>query len=155
MKIRFLQWRLASVLAIALGLCAVRAEELSRQSHFTVILPEGFSILKESPVEDFDLYTISKDGRAYVRMYLGNHPAYPKRSALPDSDVVEFEFGKVQVTSEWRSGVLAGREWRLGISENEGWPSVLHVWTVVDAPGEVAVADRIVSSLREIVETRQ
>lgn len=154
MKIRFLEWRLVSVLAIALGICGVRADELSRQSHFFVRLPEGFSILKESPVEDFDLYAISKEGRIYVRMYLGNHPDYPKRAVLPDSDVVEFEFGKVRVTSEWRSGVLTGREWRLGISENEGWPSVLHVWTVVNAPAEVAVADRIVSSLREIIESR-
>ncbi|NCV87532.1 MAG: hypothetical protein EBW14_17095, partial [Oxalobacteraceae bacterium] len=35
------------------------------------LLPEGFAILKESPVEDFDLYTISKNGRSYLRMYLG------------------------------------------------------------------------------------
>ena len=154
MKIKFLQLHLVSVLVIALGFGPLRADEFSRQSHFTVMLPEGFSILKESPVEDFDLYTISKDGRVYVRMYLGNHPAYPQRPSLPDSDLVEFKFGKVQITSEWRSGVLAGREWRLGISGNEGWPSVLHVWTVVDTPMEVVIADRIVSSIREIVETR-
>jgi hypothetical protein len=154
MKINFMQWQLASMVAIALGVCPARADEISRQSHFSIRLPEGFAILKESPVEDFDLYTISKNGRSYLRMYLGNHPDFPKRSTLPDSDVVEFEFGKVRVSSEWRTGVLAGREWRLEISENEGWPSVLHVWTVVDAPADVAVADRIVSTLREIVEPR-
>lgn len=141
-----------ALFSFCLGMGQGRADEISRQSHFSVHLPDGFKILKESPLDDFDIYTIAKDGRVYVRMYLGNHPDFPKRVTSPDSEVAEFEFGNVRAKAEWRAGVLMGRELRLGLSSKVGWPSVLHAWTTAETPGEVVVADRILSSLKEIVE---
>ena len=151
MSISRINWCCAALFSVWLGMSQGRAEEISRQSHFSVLLPDGFKILKESPLEDFDIYTIAKEGRVYVRMYLGNHPDFPKRVTSPDSEVTEFEFGNVRANTEWSAGVLMGRELKLGISSKRGWPAVLHVWTTAETPGDVAVADRIVSSLKEIV----
>ena len=151
MSISRIGWWCAALFSVWLGMEQGRADEVSRQSHFSVQLPEAFKILKESPVEDFDIYTIAKEGRVYVRMYLGNHPDFPKRATLPDSELTEFEFGNVHGIAEWRGGALLGRELRLEISAKGGWPAVLQVWTTAQTPEEVAVADRILSSLKEIV----
>lgn len=152
MSISRSNWCCAALFLVWLGMGQGRADEISRQSHFSVHLPDGFTILKESPLEDFDIYTIARDGSVYVRMYLGNHPDFPKRVTLPDSEVAEFEFGNVRANTEWRAGVLMGRELRLAISSKRGWPAVLHVWTTAETSADVAVADRIVSSIKEIVE---
>lgn len=152
MNISRINWCCAALFLVWLAMGQGRADEINRQSHFSVHLPDGFTILKETPLEDFDIYTITKGERVYVRMYLGNHPDFPKRVILPDSEVAEFEFGNVRASTEWRAGVLMGRELRLAISSKRGWPAVLHVWTTAETPGDVAIADRILSSIKEIVE---
>jgi len=123
------------------------ADITSKNETFSVTFPEGFSIVKASPVEDFEIYRISKGTRAFVVVYIGNQPTFPKQVASPTSQVRMLSANGVQILSEWQSTVLIHRELLVDFGAGSRWPASLHAWTSVTTPSDVVVADQILLSI--------
>ena len=148
MKTVFAILLLALVLNPLSPLCkAGLIDVMHKEEYFKLALPEGFDIIKKSPVEDFDIYTVSKSGEVYLSIYVGNQPTFPslKKSSI---DIVTLsKLPKLEMRSVWREGQLTGRELLIKLDPKMGWPMFLHVWTFQLPPDKVSVADRIISSL--------
>lgn len=116
--------------------------------YFSIVLPEKFHMTMREPVEDFQVYTISKGGLPYLYVYVGNAPSFPARTGLSPSDVSELDVPPLKILSERRAGELAGRELLVRLSAPTGWPMALHAWTA-DLPGDaLSTADKMLFSLR-------
>lgn len=124
------------------------ATEVNDQEHFSVQLPDGFRVVKASPVEDFEMYTISKGAQPYLYVYVGNQPAFPKRMGSAGSDVSELEGPNVSIRSEWKGAQLLGRELLFKVANPKGWPTRIHAWTAQLQSSQVQVADRILFSMK-------
>jgi len=120
---------------------------LSEQEHFSVQLPEGFQIVKASPGEDFEVYTISKGTQPYLYVYVGNQPTFPKTNP-GGNEISELEGLNISIRSEWKGGELIAREVLFKMPDIKGWPTRIHAWTARLAPPQLQVADRILFSLK-------
>lgn len=115
--------------------------------HFSMSLPNGVVVKKASPVEDFEIYTLEKNGQAYLNIYVGNQPSFPKRSAAAQEVTTKFSSGDVQIVSFWRSNKLSKMELLLRL-EKQGWPTYLHAW-ISDglSPEELGMAEAMLMSI--------
>jgi hypothetical protein len=125
-----------------------RATELNEQEHFSLQLPAGFHVLKAAPVEDFEIYTISKGSQPYLYVYVGNQPTFPKTKISGGNEVSELKGPNVSILSEWNGAELIARELLFEVSNVNGWPTRIHAWTAPSRPPQVQVADRILFSLK-------
>ena len=120
---------------------------LAHEDYFEVTLPEGFEISKQSPVEDFEMFRISRRNRLFVTIYVGNWPEFP--ILKPSSAVIatRFETADCAVISLWAADGLRGREILLKSNRTHGWPTRLHAITANLGPGDMRKADQILSSI--------
>jgi hypothetical protein len=124
------------------------ADSVINEEHFSALTPDGFKVEKTAPVEDFEIFTISRGGKAYIYVYVGNQPAFPKFKPSGNSEVTTFEAPGVSVASQWQGAALVGREILSELNVNGEFPTALHAWTAPLPPAELAVADRILFSIK-------
>jgi hypothetical protein len=137
---------------IALGAGAVCAQaqaesKMHREEHFSLLLPPGFEVKKSAPVQDFELYFVSKAGTAYVTVYVGNQPDFARLKRDGQNHVTTLRAPDFEMISLWKDTQLLGREIMVTLTHADTWPTRLHVWTAALPPEELQVADRILSSL--------
>jgi hypothetical protein len=120
----------------------------TKTDYFTVLLFDECSIIKTSPMEDFDVYVIEKNGKEYVKIYVGNHPNFPIIRNVKDNDITDFTVSNVKILSAWKGNVLISKELFVQIKEND-WPQYIHAFTVQNLSKEdILLADKIISSLK-------
>jgi hypothetical protein len=156
--LRTIKWctRVSAIsLAIVFNWCAFECHPLAgepvdegKQAHFSIVLPGGFHVAKASPVEDFEIYTVSKDGTPYVKVYVGNQPDFPNRKAPSDGDRAVLETKQLRMVSQWSNNKLVDREVLVDIGRANGWPQYIHAWTVEGPDARIYLADRILVSLK-------
>jgi len=125
------------------------ADDLIKQKveKFSILTPNDFAIKKLSPVEDFDIYSIGKNGRPYVSIYLGNHPSFPRNSAGTGETITTFKTDNVQIISIQNNGKLAKKEILIKLT-TQGWPGYIHAWIIDDlTPTDIKMADDILMSI--------
>jgi hypothetical protein len=121
---------------------------VQQEEAFSVVLPNGFFISKKSPVEDFDIHTIEKNGKPYVMIYVGNQPSFPmKKRLLRSEEGIVFSSDSVKIYSVFVSGNLASREILIKI-KNDQWPQYIHAWTVFQTQESVPLAEKILFSIK-------
>jgi len=120
---------------------------LNKQDYFNIVIPKGFRVQKESPVEDFELYTISKGNQSYVIIYIGNQPDFPKKIFSDSRQIVDVNTINRTIISEWKNNKLIGKQVKINLATPGGWPSSIHAWTTQIAPAKMMVAARILDSL--------
>jgi hypothetical protein len=139
------------VLVIALAnLCfqtQVPSAEAVREDYFEVTLPTGFEISKQSPVEDFELFRISRQKQLFVTIYIGNAPEFPILKASDGVSVTRFRTADCEMISLWSADGLRGREILVKSSRMHGWPTRLHAVTANLDPRDVRIGDQILSSI--------
>jgi hypothetical protein len=145
----------AAPLVVGLGACAFahRAPAAGpadggKQEHFSVSLPKDFHVAKTSPVEDFDIYSISRGDTPYVMVYVGNHPTFPRQPPSGENEHAMLEAQHLRMFSEWSHDTLVRREILVGLPEGNGWPQYIHAWTAPGSAEAVRLADRILVSLK-------
>ncbi|MCL2656181.1 MAG: hypothetical protein FWD62_01965 [Betaproteobacteria bacterium] len=115
--------------------------------NMAITTPSGFLVKASSPVEDFEIYSIQKNGRPYVSVYIGNQPGFPKKIASGHELQTRLYSDGLQVISIWRAGKLIKRELLIRLSQKK-WPNYLHAWIVDDlTSGEIEIADMILMSI--------
>jgi hypothetical protein len=136
------------LLTLASVTSEVLATTVNEQKHFSLQLPQGFQVAKTSPVEDFEMYTISKGTQPYLYIYVGNQPSFPKTENSHGDEVSELAGPNVSIRSEWKGVQLVGREILFSVSNANGWPTRIHAWTARLLSPQVQVADRILFSIK-------
>jgi formylglycine-generating enzyme required for sulfatase activity len=118
-----------------------------REAFFVVSLPEGFTLKKTSPLHDFDVYKIEKDGLQYAGIYVGNQPGFPILKDIVGAKHILSKEGKAKTSSVWKGDVLVAKEILTKLEEQE-WPMYVHAWTTLALPPEKALlANKILSSM--------
>jgi hypothetical protein len=116
--------------------------------YFTISVPKDFKLDTKTPVEDFDIITISKGEQVYVGIYAGNNPNYPlyiKREGK--KEIEESKLGDVETISEWRGDKLLRKEMKIRLP-NKQFPQFLHIFYGDVDKDTVMISERIVSSLK-------
>jgi hypothetical protein len=125
--------------------------EATREDYFEVTLPEGFEISKQSPVEDFQLFRISRRNQLFVTIYIGNWPMFPALKASNGVTATTFRSPNCEMNSLWGPDGLRGREILIKSSRTSDrpspWPTRLHAVTANLDPHDVRIADQILSSI--------
>jgi hypothetical protein len=138
-------------LALALGRGGIMAtlassQEVSRDTFFELDLPKGFELKKAVPVFDVIIYTVSREGRDYAKIYIGNHPDVSEDLA-PGHRRFELPIGTSTIISTYNSNALVRRQFLLTL-KGDKWPTRLHAWTCDLPEGLLPVADMILFSLK-------
>jgi hypothetical protein len=118
----------------------------AQEEFFSISFPEGFSIQKTSPVEDFDIYSIVRDGKPYVMIYQGNQPDFPAIKNIKKKESTVFSAETLKIYSIWDGNNLFSRELIIKI-QDDNWPQYLHAW-IQPHSGDILLADRILLSLK-------
>jgi hypothetical protein len=140
-----------AVVVIALANLSFRTQassgEVTREDYFEVTLPEGFEISKRSPVEDFELFRISRHNQLFVTIYIGNNPQFPHLKASEGISPRTFRTADCEMNSLWGSDGLRGREILIKSIRTHGWPTRLNAVTANVDPRDMRFADQILSSI--------
>ncbi len=140
---------LRSLLVIIAGWAGLGASASSmvQKQYFSLILPKGFQIADTAPMMDFDVYTVTKDGKPFVGIYVGNQPKFPRFTASAESTVTYLKAPGFEMVSLWEKDRLAGREILVELNASHGWPARIHAWTAQLPLDQMAIADKILSSI--------
>lgn len=137
----------ATMLAAVTIAASSQTSDVRKEPFFEIKIPAGCEMTKTSPVEDFQLYTVTREAKTLLSIYLGNQPKYPKM--LPGSGITAdtLRTRDTEVISQWKDGTLARRELVATLDATNGWPQYLHAWTAELPPELLPSADRILFSL--------
>jgi hypothetical protein len=134
----------AAFLSLAGGSQVFAGNNEWQEELFSLVLPDGFTIDKRTPVEDFDIYTIEKAKKPYVIIYVGNHPDFPKREKTETEDVVLFTANDIKIYSIFASDGLISHEMLIRIKDGVlRGQQYIHAWTVSPPKGSLSRADKI------------
>lgn len=125
---------------------AMGAGPETKQQYFDIFLPEGFKIQKVSPVEDFEMYTVTDGTVPYVEIYVGNAPDFPQIANFPDDSIVVLKTREMSLLSKWDGGEVVALETLIVRLIAPGWPRFVHAWTTAEA-GDKRLAQKILLSL--------
>jgi len=143
-----MKYFITGILFLAIMQTSIAGELMKHKiENFAVSTPEGFSIKKSSPVEDFNIYSIEKNGKTYVLIYLGNHPDFPRRARGDQEATTKLNVGDVQVISIWRDKKLLKKEMLIKLA-TQGWPNYIHAWTTDGlVSSDMVIAENILMSI--------
>jgi len=117
------------------------------ERYFNLTIPDEFEITKTTPVEDFEIYTISKAGKSYVGIYVGNQPKLPKEEDWSRNSVTILKSSDIEMFSVWKTNQLIHREVLFKLKSSKDWPTCVQAWTFDLPQSEIWDADRILSSI--------
>lgn len=148
----------------------------NREYSLKLDLPEDFVIEKTTSDDtNFRLYQVSKTGKVFLAIYIGDHPNFPLEH-VAGSEIAELSIGleyaqpqkefsdkaieqesQIRILSEWSAGRLVHREVLVRIYSFDGeWPKFVHAVTSSRlSEAEVEVADRILLGLTVVNEERE
>lgn len=111
----------------------------------TFHVPKSLQVQKTTPVEDFDLITISDGDKRIVTAYLGNHPDFPRLKG-EKGDLRESQLGDAIIITKWKDNELIRKEMKVALSAE--FPMFLHIYSAPSLTNEeVRMADKILSSI--------
>ena len=153
MKSIFIILVIAALLWVALvGVTAFARElpmtEKKLEGEVAILLPKNLSIVEESPIEDFVIYTVKNSaGKIILRMYAGNHPDAINAPNIATNSKTQLggfksEFVRWTDKSGLRFGVVT-----INLLEVEGWPQWLQISYDSQSESEMKTSESIISSV--------
>ena len=132
-----------------LSACAVnKTIQLTHsEKYFNFILPEGFEVTKTVSMEDFDVYKVSKNGKAFIGIYVGNQPKFPSADKNIQGNATTSTSPEMDSFSILQEQQLIHREVLFKLKETNGWPNFVHAWTSDVPTSQVDAANKILSSI--------
>ena len=98
-------------------------------------------------MEDFEVYTITKAGKAYIGVYVGNQPKVPKGDEHDQNSVTTLRTSELEIISVWKKDQLVHREALFKLVNSKRWPTCVQAWTSDLPVKQIRIADRILSSI--------
>lgn len=116
---------------------------------FSYSYPSDLSVSTKSPVEDFEIHTLTQDdGNVVLQMYVGNSPDFPTEEADESVDESTTTSGlAARSMARARDDGLREREVLLDLSSSNDWPQYIHCWYDSLSPELAATADAIIESV--------
>ena len=116
---------------------------------FSVVLPPNLSVIRSSPVEDFEIYQFTEQGEKLLEVYVGNFPAF--RESVPTNVPIRTTMinSLEALTASWQD--QQGRrtyECLIRLEKDGIWPSCLHVTYSGLSEERASLANGIISSLK-------
>jgi hypothetical protein len=141
-----------SLFALILGTACFAGEQQVRKAKvlapgLTVEVPEGFTITRHKPTEDFELLVFKSGTNTILKLYLGNQPDFPKeKTAGPVQKETINGFHVESVKQKKPDGTIS-REVLFHLRDNGIWPQRMHCWYANLSARQSAEAEQIVSSV--------
>ena len=110
---------------------------------FTVVTPPGFALSKPDKGVDFDIYEVRKGATPYVKIYVGDFPAFPTEGETRTAPAKPLVRDSAKVVHP--SG-LTTEELLLPTGKADG-PRAIHAWAL-EVPGDQDVANRIAADVK-------
>ena len=114
----------------------------------TVLVPEGVTMVRQKPAEDFDLMVFKKGTNAILRVYLGNQAEFPREKRAGPIKKESINGLQTESVTEKQPDGTVSREVLFRLRENGVWPKRMHGWYARLSAKESAEADEILSSVQ-------
>lgn len=117
---------------------------------FSYSYPRDLSVSTKSPVEDFEIHTLTQgDGNVVLQMYVGNSPDFPTEEAGESVGESTTPSGlAARSVARARNDGLREREVLVDLSSGNDWPKYVHCWYDSLSPELAAAADAVIESVQ-------
>jgi len=121
---------------------------------FLLSLPNDVFVSEESPLEDFELHTLTRNKEILLKLYAGNQPDFPSEeiNGLVERSTTIHGLSARDVTSVLDGG-LRDREVLVDLSGVNEWPQYLHFSYSSLNPEVTRIADQIIESVNARPDT--
>ncbi|MHC4153794.1 MAG: tetratricopeptide repeat protein [Planctomycetota bacterium] len=118
-----------------------------RDEGFSLKHPTYITINKETPVEDFNIYTFVHKRKTFLSAYVGNQPSFTAGGHV-ETGVSANGLAVQRISTKEKDGTIRTQV-LISFSENQDWPMFMHFWYQNLPANLEGIAEEIIASVRE------